>query len=516
MKNVSESQDKVINLTLGSNTTITNPIVLKQLSPGDKLKFPNGQFAWVTKSYPWPSTPKYFLIDELGNEFSIAAGTYSVQVYSSGRSNEITANMQQVVTKTDPLLASPTQITFPASGIISAEVVTFRDKLNALCGSNPEGQISNNNLVAVGTANPYLFGLRGDLAMDNQLNWQGERIQATANGVRKDGAYTSFVPFYAKATSGEWYPLTHISHPNYNVSSGNYSWRKSGEITLYNQYGAPLEAKDEIKVNAAQLYGYNPKLELLPVASVVNAHKQDIAFDSFEDYSHYSTQPMTSFKTHFAFEPSKNDNLVFSTDYRHSGKTSLVLVGNRSVSGVRTISPFQDAKTIHVDNATNTGQVQNCDCIQTFAPTPGEYVVSAWVKQPSASAGNIGVTIHDASNNVLGSMTFSTNGTSLDGWQRIEGGLTIPGNAAKITVTLNNSSVENVYFDDFRMHPVLAGMTTTVYDPVTLLKIATHDGYNYTTFYNYDENNQLVRVRVETIEGIKTISESEMSIYKQP
>ncbi|MNR46515.1 hypothetical protein D3C85_1654920 [compost metagenome] len=76
--------------------------------------------------------------------------------------------------------------------------------------------------------------------------------------------------------------------------------------------------------------------------------------------------------------------------------------------------------------------------------------------------------------------------------------------------------MENVYFDDFRMHPVLAGMTTTVYDPVTLLKIATHDGYNYTTFYNYDENNQLVRVRVETIEGIKTISESEMSIYKQP
>lgn len=81
---------------------------------------------------------------------------------------------------------------------------------------------------------------------------------------------------------------------------------------------------------------------------------------------------------------------------------------------------------------------------------------------------------------------------------------------------LSNTTAGNVYFDDFRMHPFSAGMTTAVYDPATLLKIATHDGYNYTTFYNYDENNQLVRVRVETSEGIKTVSESEMSIYKQP
>lgn len=516
LKNVSASQDKVITLTLGSNTTITNPALLKQLSPGDKLKFPDGKFAWVTKSYPWPSTPKYFLIDELGNEFSIAAGTYAVTVFLSGRSNEITASMQQVVTKTNPLPVSATEITFPTTGILSAEVLTFRDKLNALCGTNPEGSVSNNNLVAIGVANPYRYGLRGDLVMDNQLSWQEERIQATANGVRKDGAFTSFVPFYGKATSGDWYPLTHSSHPNYSATLGNYSWRKTGEVTLYNQYGAPLEAKDEIKVNAAQLYGYNPKLELLPIASAVNAHKQDIAFDGFEDYGYYETQAMTNFKTHFAFVPQKGDNLVFSTDYRHSGRTSLVLVGSRSVSGERDLSLFQDAKTLHADNTTNTGQVQNCDCIQTFAPTPGDYVIGAWVKQPSASAGNIDVIVYGVNNSVLVSANFSTNGTSLDGWQRIEGTLNIPPNSLRIKVMLSNTTAGNVYFDDFRMHPFSAGMTTTVYDPATLLKIATHDGYNYTTFYNYDENNQLVRVRVETSEGIKTVSESEMSIYKQP
>jgi len=48
------------------------------------------------------------------------------------------------------------------------------------------------------------------------------------------------------------------------------------------------------------------------------------------------------------------------------------------------------------------------------------------------------------------------------------------------------------------------------------LPLAKHDAFNYTIFYNYDSNNQLVRMRVETVDGIKTVSESEMSGFKQP
>jgi hypothetical protein len=46
--------------------------------------------------------------------------------------------------------------------------------------------------------------------------------------------------------------------------------------------------------------------------------------------------------------------------------------------------------------------------------------------------------------------------------------------------------------------------------------MASHDGYNYTTFYNYDENLNQVRVRVETENGIQTIVESEFGGYKVP
>ena len=74
---------------------------------------------------------------------------------------------------------------------------------------------------------------------------------------------------------------------------------------------------------------------------------------------------------------------------------------------------------------------------------------------------------------------------------------------------INNNTGIPAYFDDLRIHPFLAGMQTTVYDPATFLPLATHDGYNFTTFYNYDENLNLVRIRVETEEGIKTIMEQE-------
>lgn len=516
LRNVSASQNKKISLTLGSNSTITNPAIIKQLTPGDKLKFPDGSYAWVAKAYPWPSTPTYFLITESGLQYTIAAGTYDVTIYSSGRSNELTATMQEITTKSNPL--APNQINFPSTNILSGSAVTLRDRLNVVCKTpgSPD-PTNNNNAVYVGVVNPYRYGIRGHLILDNQLTWQSGRVQAT-DGVRTDGNYSSFIPYYAIGSSGDWYPFTHTAHPDNSLyASTKNKWRKSGEATLYNQYGAQIEVKDPLRINSALLYGYNPKLQLLPVAMAQNAHKQDIAFDGFEDYSYYTTQLMDDYEPHFSFVGGSSWKLLLSSEFRHSGKFSTVIAPGQDLTATRFITDFQEAKTMHADVANNTAQVQNCDCIRTFSPTPGDYVVGAWVKQSVTNGGTIGVVVYGANNAVLLSTTFGTSGTALDGWQRIEGTFKIDPGATKIIVTLkNNAASSNVYFDDFRMHPFQAGMVTTVYDQNTLLKTASHDGYNYTTFYNYDENHQLVRVRVETSEGIKTVSESEMSVYKQP
>ena len=89
----------------------------------------------------------------------------------------------------------------------------------------------------------------------------------------------------------------------------------------------------------------------------------------------------------------------------------------------------------------------------------------------------------------------------------------------EITVFLEHTGLstnQHLYFDDVRIHPFNATMVTSVYDPTTLRKWADLDDYNFATFYEYDEQGMMVRVKQETYEGIKTISEVRGSIVKKP
>ena len=129
--------------------------------------------------------------------------------------------------------------------------------------------------------------------------------------------------------------------------------------------------------------------------------------------------------------------------------------------------------------------------------------------------GNEGPSLLEVSLTGGGSFSFYPEGPEIDGWRRIEGEFTVPSGATSITVHLKNTHPSTAsFFDDVRIHPFLAGMQTTVYDPETFLPLATHDGYNFTTYSNYDENLNLVRIRVETVDGIKTITESESATQK--
>jgi len=69
--------------------------------------------------------------------------------------------------------------------------------------------------------------------------------------------------------------------------------------------------------------------------------------------------------------------------------------------------------------------------------------------------------------------------------------------------------------DDLRLHPFNANMKSFVYDPVTLRLAAELDENNFASFYEYDDDGTLVRVKKETREGIKTISETRSAIQKK-
>ena len=159
------------------------------------------------------------------------------------------------------------------------------------------------------------------------------------------------------------------------------------------------------------------------------------------------------------------------------------------------------------------------DCPSKFSPKPGEkYVVGGWVNAPaqlknSETTSFTGVYIEIRYSDGT-SVQCYPKGNIIDGWQRISETIVIPEDASKMTIALKNSSGAKAYFDDIRFHPFNATMKSYVYDPETLRLSAELDDENYATFYDYDEEGALVRVRKETDRGVMTIQEARQSTYK--
>lgn len=167
-------------------------------------------------------------------------------------------------------------------------------------------------------------------------------------------------------------------------------------------------------------------------------------------------------------------------------------------------------------------QVSPClDCIGTFQPDAGDYMVSLWVREdvsPQPQTYN-NPKIEISFNGSSALYTFGTNSAKnkiIEGWQRIEESFNIPATATDIHIKLvNSSSSIDSYYDDIRIFPKDGQMKTYVYDPITLRLTSTLDENNYATFYEYDEEGKLIRVKKETEKGIMTIQESREAVKKK-
>lgn len=160
------------------------------------------------------------------------------------------------------------------------------------------------------------------------------------------------------------------------------------------------------------------------------------------------------------------------------------------------------------------------NCIGSFAPEAGKkYLISAWVREEDAaldvlsfSSPKLGLGFNGGVPTSAG--PFTASGLIIDGWQRIEEEFTIPVNTKILNIQLI-CETGNCLFDDIRVLPYDGSMKTYVYDPITLRLVAELDERHYTTFYEYDEEGKLVRIKKETEKGIMTIQESKTGVVKQ-
>ena len=353
--------------------------------------------------------------------------------------------------------------------------------------------------------NPYYKGLLGNWRSKSQFAYQVSRENIAPNAglgstnIRKSGAYTVFNPFWKYNSSG----LVWEQNP-----AADAKWIAANEVTYFNSKGLEVENKDALNRYSSALFGY---IESMPVAVASNARYREIAFDGFEDYGFKVDCSLfdTCNKGHFNFRRSINGSTIDTTRlYAHSGKYSLKL--NGTVSITKSVYTGEMASLFSFDNS---GQynLQANELAKGFSPIPGKkYVLSFWVKDTS-------------SRNPSTNVQASVNGTTLisglskwpvvEGWKHVEALFVLPSLATSFSLQLQSAGT--VYFDDIRIHPFDGQIKTFVYDPSSQRLMAELDENNFATFYEYDDEGILIRVKKETERGIMTLKETRSSYRKR-
>ncbi|MFT3935474.1 MAG: hypothetical protein QM726_17740 [Chitinophagaceae bacterium] len=380
--------------------------------------------------------------------------------------------------------------------------------------------------------NPYVTGMRGNWRVQKSYAYHtdrkaelpyikpGEPDVIEKTDVRRSGAYTTFNPFW-QYQSAKW-----VAQPDMITQDAN--WVKANEITAFNQKGQELENVDALNRYSSAQFGY---LQSVPTAVASNARYTDIGFDGFEDYDFgldncINAADTCNLEGHFSFRKFSNNpfnaygNAVkVDASYAHTGRNSLKVTpgaaSNSKIGIIRSISQFNITDLYSFQG--NAMQLAEGGKLKDFNPQPGKkYILSAWIKDdgnnvqqgPAANSAAAAVDI------TTGGQTFTTvkAGPRVEGWRKVEVVFTIPASASDFAIRLRAGS-NTAYFDDLRIHPFDAQMKSYAYDNSSMRLWAELDENNFATFYEYDDEGTLIRVKKETERGIMTIKETR-STYK--
>ena len=377
------------------------------------------------------------------------------------------------------------------------------------------------------TINPFIMGIQGIFRPKRSYLYLGERDQqnnlvyATNSNqpldLRNDGQYTNFTPFWVKNGSN-------------GVTKDETDWTWASQVTNYTPFGQEVENQDALYRFSGATFGYNHSYA---IAVANNARMNQIGFDGFEDYDFFKNQDNCIEQRHFAFDDYADS---ISENYSHTGRRSMKISPSANCNMVRPLSTVAyDETPCHqqtgkADDAPYT--LKDCDVLLSFGPTTVfnsyereysmssvKYVFSYWVRALPSGSGPVydyttcSPEINIGGSNILG-VPFNKSAI-IDGWQKVEYYFSIPNNqTGSIEVKFNNTGTTNIYVDDIRIHPFNSNIKTFVYDPISLRLMAELDNNNYATFYEYDEEGILLRIKRETERGIVTIQESRNSTVK--
>jgi len=369
------------------------------------------------------------------------------------------------------------------------------------CDENAPTTQCNTNIGQ--SINPYVQNLKGNYKPNKSYTYLTKRKKSNSLttdivNIRKDGTYKDFSPF--------WNFNGDTINPQWNANDQNWTW--TSEITKVNRNGNELESRDPLNRYSAELLGYHDQMV---TAVAANARYQQIAFEGFEDIFYNEAlqeeDPCINPK-HFDLEVDKS--WIQSSDYLpHTGKYALYLKQGSSIEKAFKLQNCNEEPNLkNYDPLFETTTVSCENCLGTFQPIPGKYVISAWISrglnpEPYEASNNY-ITVTAGSN----SISLKPEGQIIEGWQRLFGVFEIPDNASELILKIENNGPEHIGVDDIRIHPYDASFKSYVYDEHSLRFTYELDENNYFTKYEYDISGNLERVKKETERGVMMIQES--------
>jgi hypothetical protein len=356
----------------------------------------------------------------------------------------------------------------------------------------------------VTSINPYRAGILGNWRPWQQFAWHDTRKQLPepASGgvtnIRRSGIFTSYIPFWSYR-SGLFRQADVAANPN---------WVMATEITKYNGKGEEIENRDALGRYSAALFGY---LESRNVAVASNARNTDIGYDGFEDYEYAlscgNIIDTCNIEGHFDFRKLLIRNIKPVTEAAHTGRFSLKLSAPAVMK--RSVYNVTDNGLLSYNNG--MAYTKQNTALKPFSPQSGaRYLASVWVKDPAVNAASSDVLEILSGGSVLAASSVA--GPQIEGWRKVEVSFIVPANTADVSIKLNPQS-GTAYFDDIRVQPFDSQLKSFVYNSNNMFLMAELDENNYATFYEYDDEGTLIRVKKETEKGIMTIKESR-STYK--
>jgi ligand-binding SRPBCC domain-containing protein len=360
--------------------------------------------------------------------------------------------------------------------------------------------------------NPYISGYLGNWRPYQTQVFQQNRSYSFSSNLTKVGidvknagylgTFNSYWGF--NSSSGTWQPTTNLS-----------KWVTANTVTLYDKYGQQLENKDALGRYSAAKFDFNGEL---PSAVASNSRNREIYNATLEDNRFTPgtvNLPDSCNRREFVTANGSKLSTTAVNTIAHTGNYSAQL----SLSGITlsTIVHNVEQKSTPyylLDNlkqytpTTTTGVYPN-----GFEPYPGKkYIFDIWVNDglPNDKSINASLTLNN--NDVP-----LTCKAVVEGWKLLEGVLDLTsygaGSALNISVKAKATGT-NVYIDDIRIHPFDAHMKTYAYDDKTMRLMAELDENAFATFYEYDDEGLLIRVKKETERGIKTLKETRSGYRK--